>query len=176
MIKFRFLTLLIVFFVSCSKDENPTPEPLTFDEKLLIKAWTYDTLEIQGTKYLYDHNPDCHKDYFVYKNNKEQVYQYDESFFKSSICSGTHVSLTWEPKGNHISFYFGTAKVDEYKVISLTQNLFIFTMERDVDNDGKKESVTITAIPYDTFNPIEINGKRIQNLKTFPSKLQLEIR
>jgi hypothetical protein len=34
----RFFTFLVLLFASCSKDENTIVEPLTFNEKLLLKA------------------------------------------------------------------------------------------------------------------------------------------
>lgn len=165
-----------MLFASCSKDENTTqiPEPLTFDEKLLLKAWTYDTILFEGTHYLYDHNPNCYRDYFTFRNNEGQIYQYDEIYFTNTYCTGNSTNLRWEPVGDHINYYFGTVKVDEYKVISLTEKVFIFAIDRDTDNDGKKEHLIITAIPYDIFNPVEIHGKKVKSLKIFPAKLFLK--
>ncbi|PIF29992.1 hypothetical protein CLU81_0378 [Flavobacterium sp. 9] len=170
--KLRFLTFIVLLFASCNSNENPPiAEPLTFEPSLLLKTWTYDTVLLQGNLYLYDHNPDCFKDYFTYRNNEGQMYQYDEIYFTNTYCSGNQSILTWEPAGDHINFYFGTVIVDEYKVISLTEKLFTFAIDRDIDNDGKKEHLIITAIPYDIFNSSKIKDKKNQKLKTFPVKL-----
>jgi hypothetical protein len=179
--KIGLLALLALLFVSCNKDENttPIPEPLTFDPNMLVKAWSYDTVLWDGTVYLYDHNPDCYRDFFGFRNNKGQEYQFEETYFTNTYCSGNTTVLRWEPVGNHVNFYFGTPKVDEFEVISLTDNLFTFAIDRDVDNDGKKEHLVITAIPYDPYNSfgIKVNKTRPkthQKQNLFPFKLNLD--
>jgi len=169
--KLRFLTFLILLSASCSKDENTIVEPLTFDEKLLLKAWTYNTILLDGTNYLYDHNPDCYRDYFTFRNNEGQVYQYEEIYFTNTYCTANQSFLIWKPIGDHIDIYWNTVKIDEYKVISLTENSFTFTIDRDIDDDGKKEHLIVTAIPYTIFNSSKIKAEMIQNLKMFPVKL-----
>lgn len=173
--KLSFLILLVLSSVSCSTDENiPTAEPLTFDEKLLLKTWTYDTILFDGSLYLYDHNPDCYRDYFTFRNNEGQVYQYDSVYFTNTYCTANQSILIWKPETDHVSIYWETTKVDEYKVISLTEDYFTFAIDRDIDSDGKKEHLVVTAIPYKIFNSSKIKTKKIQNLKTFPRKFQLK--
>lgn len=174
--KLNLITLLVLLLASCSSDENlaPTPEPLTFDENLLLKTWTYDTILFEGVLYAYDHNPDCQKDRFVFRNNEGQEYQYDEVYFTNTYCTGNQSILIWKPVADHIDFYWDKIKIDEYKVIYLTQNHFTFAIDRDMDNDGKKEHLVVTAIPYDIFNSTKITAKKFQNLKTFPIKLHLK--
>lgn len=173
--KITFLTFLVLLFASCNKDENTTPisEPLTFEPNLLLKGWSYDTILWNETRYLYDHNPDCNRDYFGFRNNEGQVYQFEETYFTNSYCSTNTTVLRWEPIGNHINFYFGTTKVDEFQIISLTDNLFTFAIDRDIDKNGKKEHLIITAIPYDPYNSYGVKAKKNQNLKIFPAKLHI---
>ncbi|AWK06605.1 hypothetical protein HYN56_21175 [Flavobacterium crocinum] len=167
---------MVILLASCSSDENPTPtpEPLTFDENLLLKTWTYDTILFEGTLYAYNHNPDCQKDRFVFRNNEGQVYQYDEVYFTNTYCTGNQTILTWKPVADHIDFYWDTVKIDEYKIISLTKDHFTFAIDRDMDNDGKKEHLVVTAIPDAAFNSSKITSNKKSNLKTFAIKLPLK--
>lgn len=171
--KIIFLTFLVSLFASCDKDKDTTPisEPLTFEENLLLKGWSYDTILWNETLYLYNHNPDCNRDYFGFRNNEGQVYQFEETYFTNNYCTNNTTVLRWEPVSNHINFYFGTPKVDEFEVISLTDNIFTFAIDRDIDDDGKKEHLIITAIPYDPYNSFSIKAKKFRNLKMFPVKL-----
>jgi hypothetical protein len=169
--KIIFLTFLISLFASCNKDTTPITVPLTFEENLLLKGWSYDTILWNETLYLYDHNPDCNRDYFGFRNNEGQVYQFEDTYYTNNYCTNNTTVLRWEPIGSHINFYFGTPKVDEFEVISLTENIFTFTIDRDINNDGKKEHLIITAIPYDPYNSFGNKAKKIRNLKMFPVKL-----
>lgn len=176
--KISCLTFLLLLYISCNKDGNeiPTPEPLTFEPNMLIKGWSYETVLWDGTLYLYDHNPDCKRDFFGFRNNKGQEYQFEDTYFTNTYCSGNTTVLRWEPIGNHINFYFGTPKVDEFEVISLTENLFTFAIDRDINNDKKKEHLIITAIPYDPYNSFGVivnktKSKKEQKLNLFPVKL-----
>lgn len=170
----------IMLFASYNKEENttPIPEPLTFDPNMLMKGWSYETILWNGTLYLYDHNPDCYRDFFGFRNNKGNEYQFEEMYFINTYCTNNTINLRWEPIGNHINFYFGTPKVDEFEVISLTNNLFTYAIDRDIDNDGKKEHLIITAIPYDPFGSFGNKGaiiktKTPQKRNLFPVKLHL---
>ena len=169
--KIRFLTFLVLLFASCNKDENTRPisEPLTFEPKLLLNGWSYDTILWEETLYLYDHNPDCYRDHFGFRNNEGQVYQFEEIYYTNTYCTTNQAFLTWKPEGNHINFYIETVKIDQYEVISLTDKLFTFAIDRDIDNDGKKEHLIINAIPYNPYGSFGTKNK--QKLKTFPVKL-----
>jgi len=176
--KIVFLVLVALLLVSCNNDENttPLPEPLTFEPNMLIKGWSYDTILWNGTLYIYDHNPDCYRDFFGFRNNKGQEYQFEDTYFTNTYCSGNSTILRWEPVGDHVNFYFGTPKVDVYKVISLTDTLFTFAVDRDINDDNKNEHLIITAIPYDPYNSFGIKtnkmkAKKTQKLKKFPIKL-----
>jgi hypothetical protein len=176
--KIGFLAFLVLLFASCNKEENPIPETLTYDPNLLLKGWSYDTILWNGTLYLYDHNPDCNRDFFGFRNNKGQEYQFEDTYFTNTYCSGNTTILRWEPIGNRVNFYFGIPKVDEFEVISLTDDLFTFAIDRDIDNDGKKEHLIISAIPYDPYNSFrikvyKIKAKTPQKLNLFPVKLHL---
>ncbi|GIZ08929.1 hypothetical protein FUMI01_16560 [Flavobacterium sp. UMI-01] len=161
----------MLLFISCNKDEIPTAEQQTFDPNLLLRGWSYDTIVWNEQVYEYDHNPDCYKDFFGFRNNETQPYQFEQTYFTSTYCSGRHLNLRWEPIGNHIDFYFGTAKVDKFEVISLTETHFIYAIDRDIDDDGKKEHLTVTAIPYDPYNSFEIKTQKTKKLQLFPKKL-----
>jgi len=176
--KIGFLALVALLLASCNNDESttPIPEPLTFEPNMLVKGWSYDTVLMNGTLYLYDHNPDCNRDFFGFRNNKGQEYQFEDTYFTNTYCSGNSTILRWEPVGDHVNFYFGTPKVDVYEVISLTDTLFTFAVDRDIDDDNKKEHLIITAIPYDPYNSFGIKtnkmkAKKTQKLKKFPVKL-----
>jgi hypothetical protein len=178
--KIGLLALVALVMASCNKEENtpPIPEPLTFEPNLLVKGWSYETVLWNGTLYLYSHNPDCYRDFFGFRNNKGQEYQFEDTYFTNTYCSGNTTILRWEPVGNHVNFYFGTPKVDVYEVISLTDTLFTFAVDRDIDNDGKKDHLIITAIPYDPYNSFgskanKMKAKRTQKLNLFPANLHL---
>jgi len=173
--KISFLLVLGLLFNYCTKEEDPIPvvEPLTYDATKLLKGWSYDTILWDGTVYLYDHNPNCYRDYFGFRNNVGQLYQFEETYFTNTYCTTNSTVMQWEPVGNHINFYFGPTKVDEYEVISLTNDLFTFAIERDINSDTIKEHLIITAIPYDPFHSYSNKTKPTKNTKLFPYKLHL---
>lgn len=174
--KIGLFTFFILIFLSCTKDEKPIPEPepLTYEPNLLLRGWSYETVLWNGTLYLYDHNPDCYSDFFGFRNNEGQQYQFEETYFTNTYCSGNTTVLRWEPIGNHINFYFGTPKVDEYEVLTLTDKLFTFGFDRDIDKDGKKEHLIVNAIPYDPYHSYGVTKiKNNTKLKLFPVKLHL---
>lgn len=177
-IKIGLMALMALLVTSCDKDEaTPVPEPLTFDPNMLVKGWSYDTVLWDEKLYLYDHNPDCNRDFFGFRNNKGQEYQFEDTYFTNTYCSGNTTVLRWEPVGNHVNFYFGTPLVDKFEVISLTENLFSFAVDRDIDNDGKNERLVITAIPYDPYHSFgvqtnRIKAKKLEKMNLFPVKLR----
>jgi hypothetical protein len=171
--KLLFVSFLILLLASCNSDENPAPEPLTFEPELLLRGWTYDTILWNGTLYAYDHNPDCYRDFFGFRNNEGQVYQFEETSYINSNCAISQIDLIWEPVGNHINFYFGKDnKVDTYEIISLTSELLTYALDRDIDEDGKKDHLVVTAIPYDPYSSYGSKTKKIKQLKIFPAKLK----
>ncbi len=167
------LTILSLLFASCSNDENIVDEPLTFDPNLLLKGWSYDTVLLDGTLFQYGHNQDCNRDYFGFLNRVGQLYQFEETYYTNDYCTSNSTILRWEPVGSRINFYFGTSKVDEFEVISISENHFTFAIDRDLNNDGTKERLIVNAIPYDPYNSFGDEYKSSRNLKVFPVKLHL---
>lgn len=172
------MALMALLLTSCDKDEaTPVPEPLTFDPNMLVKGWSYDTVLWNEKLYLYDHNPDCNRDFFGFRNNKGQEYQFEDTYYTNTYCSVNTIVLRWEPVGNHVNFYFGIPLVDKFEVISLTENLFSFAVDRDIDNDGKNERLVITAIPYDPYHSFgiqtnKIKAHKLQKMNLFPARLR----
>lgn len=169
--KLLLFSFLVLVLASCNSDENPAPEPLTFEPELLLKGWSYDTILWEGTRYIYDHNPDCNRDFFGFRNNEGQVYQFEEIYYTNTYCTVNQAFLTWEPEGDHINFYMADTKIEEYEIISLTDKLLTYAIDRDINEDGKKEHLIISAIPYDPYQSFGPKSKKIQNLKPFPVKL-----
>ncbi len=151
-----FLVSLFVMIASCNNDDSSTKKALTFEPNLLLRGWSYETILVDETLYLYEHNFDCYRDYFGFRNNVGQLYQYEETFFTNDYCTNNTTGLRWEPVGNYINFYFGEPKVDTYEVISLNNEQFIYAIDRDLNNDGIKERLIVTAIPYDPYDSFEI--------------------
>ncbi|MFN7045238.1 MAG: lipocalin family protein [Flavobacterium sp.] len=146
------ICLFVLILFSCSNDddkiENPIDNP-SFSVDLLINRWKYDQVNINGQQYLYGHQPNCQKDEFTFANNEGQIRQYSDLIFINDICSSSSTVMEWKIKEDKISLYFGTQKIIDYKVISLTSNSFVYSYVYDVDNDNIDDNIIIFAVPYE---------------------------
>ena len=146
------ICLFVLILFSCSNDddkiENPIDNP-SFSLDLLINRWKYDQVNINGQQYLYGHQPNCQKDEFTFANNEGQIRQYSDLIFINDICSSSSTVMEWKIKEDKISLYFGTQKIIDYKVISLTSNSFVYSYVYDVDNDNIDDNIIIFAVPYE---------------------------
>ena len=177
MIKYLSLLSCFLILISCTPSDKSSLTftdslvPPTYDVDKLLNGWSYDTVTYNGTTYLYDHNENCNRDFFGFRNNEGQRYQYEEFYFTNTYCTTNQTVLRWEPNGNHLNLYFGVPLVASYEVLSLTDTAFIFARDIDVTNDGVNEHVIITTIPYDPYNsfgPVAGKLKLLQN--TNPKK------
>lgn len=174
------LLLLVLCLVACSSDDKKASVvPLTYDPAKLLHGWSYETVEYDGTRYQYSHNPDCRRDFIGFRNNTGQLYQFEETHYTNTYCTSNQTNMRWEPVGNHINFYFGTAKVDTFEVITLEDSLFVYAVNRQVDANLKR--VVVTAIRYDPFDSYGKNASpddvpKSQKLKKFPLRLQALVR
>jgi hypothetical protein len=142
------LTLLIL---SCSSDDTVIDEPIqtpTFQVDLLLKRWQFDKITYNGNTFDYMHQPNCLKDEFTFANQQGQIRQYNELVFTNSSCSTYSLNLEWRIKNDIISFYFGDVFITNYKVMSLTDTKFVFSIYRDVDRDSILDLIILEAIPY----------------------------
>ena len=140
--------ILFSFSNDDDKIENPIDNP-SFSVDLLINRWKYDQVNINGQQYLYGHQPNCQKDEFTFANNEGQIRQYSDLIFINDICSSSSTVMEWKIKEDKISLYFGTQKIIDYKVISLTSNSFVYSYVYDVDNDNIDDNIIIFAVPYE---------------------------
>ncbi len=125
------MALMALLVTSCDKDEaTPVPKPLTFDRNMFgQKGWSVIDTVLWGRKnFIFMTIIQIATGIFlVYRNNKGQEYQFEDTYFTNTYCSGNTTVLRWEPVCNHVNFYFRTPFVDKFEVISLTENLFLLS-------------------------------------------------
>ncbi len=149
----KYLVLLAVLFLSCNSDdttvvENPIDNP-SFNVELLLNRWKFDQINVNGVQYLYEHQPNCNKDEFTFANQPGQIRQYNEVIFVNDICSTNSLNMDWKIKNDIISCYFGTQKVVDFKVLSVSNSSLIYSYTLDINNDNVDDNIIVFAIPYE---------------------------
>lgn len=147
---------------ACSKNDvdidviNPLE---SYYKEAIIGSWAYDTVVIDGQTYLYDHKENCDKDLFQFYNQLGKEFDFEERVIldcaNCAECASSQTNLRWEIEGRDIRLYFGERGVLIYKVIEVTETVFIYQVRYDYDNDGDTDLLEFTGIPYDPYGEFE---------------------
>lgn len=129
------LVLGLVFFASCSSDDNNSIDA----SKLTNKKWFPISTEVVGMTIPYEHeNIECGKDYNSFLTGgvfKTVYFNFD--------CTEDVYLDSWKLEGNKI-----TTIEDGYTtvatVVKLDANSLVVTAQIDVNDDGSKETVKLT--------------------------------
>ncbi len=150
--KILFPFLLLLIFSSCSKKETEEEIVEKFAIETLVGSWAYDTVTVNSETGMYPHREDCYKDHFIIRHNEGNWNDFTETIYLDDNCANQGTNLEWELKGDLFNLYWGEQLVITYKILSVTSNTLSFLYNVDIDNDGRKEEVTINAVKYDPFN------------------------
>lgn len=150
-----FFILMLLGCVSCSESEDIDPREAYFLENI-IGSWSYNTINVNGDNYLYQHTEGCIKDLFQFYNSEGKEFDFEERVVLNcsncAECATSGTNLEWELKGDKIKLYFGEQLVLVYKIIEVNDIKFTYQVEIDYDNDGDKDLLEITGVRYDPYN------------------------
>ncbi len=158
--KRSFLFGILIIFISCSKGDDESPDPLeSYFLENIVGSWSYDTVKINGETFLYQHTENCERDLFQFYNSEGKEFDFEERVVLNcsncADCAISQTGLEWELKGNKINLYFGEQLVLIYTIIEVTDLEFTYQVEVDYDEDGDEDLLEITGIRYDPYAEFE---------------------
>ena len=156
-----FSILIIIGLISCSKsdDDNSKPAPDAYILEAIIGSWAYNTVEVDGIVYDYEHTEGCEKDLFQFYNEEGKEFDFEEDYVSNcDICAECAISSTnlrWELYGNKIDLYFGEQLVLVYTIIEVNATKITYQVEVDYDEDGDTDLIEITGVSYDPYGEFD---------------------
>lgn len=158
---YLFFLLIILNFSSCSSDDDNSNGSENFyanalksaNTSNLVGIWAIFELSYQGETFpVPNNNGDCGREFFIYQETG--IYsQYTISEY--SGCVTEESNANWKLDQGIVTLSSGFNQFEEVVVVQLTQDLFVFKVKFDVDDDGVLDIITATAKPYTIPNTIE---------------------
>lgn len=153
---FRYLFLGFLFiFLSCSKDDENSEQStnIFYKNKLeaanpekLYKIWSIFEGSLDGkTVSIPENNPECGRDFFIYDKNGTYT---DFLIVDNFQCNPEIYTLNWTLEKGIITLKNALGESEEFVILELTDQKFIFKANIDYDGDGTKEIFTFFARPY----------------------------
>ena len=152
----KVLILCLLILISCSKSDFEEDPREAYFREAIIGSWSINTITVDGQTFLYKHTENCEKDLFQFYNEEGKEFDFEETVVLNcsncAPCATSGTNLKWELEGDIINLYFGDQLILNYKIIEVTENIFIYEVVIDYDNDGEKETLQIKADKYDPYN------------------------
>lgn len=177
--KTLYFLFIIVFFHSCSKDDDSSENINNFfngaDSSAsiedLVGVWSIFSAEFEGEKAEVPINyAECGRDFFVYSRNGT----YTEYIYQSSSCDPQISKLEWELNNGILTFTNSLGQTDDFVITKLNSEELVFKVRFDVDEDGELDVFILTANRYipeeldlvtNTFN--QNSDETFENLLSF---------
>lgn len=152
---FSFLTTILfaTAFSGCSKDNEESSEDPFYTGRLsgatseaLYGAWAIHKVQFNGvTENVPENSNDCGRDYLEFKPDGI----YSEHYLTDTYdCSYDEASASWDLQDGILTISNGLNESEELVIQSLTSNQLVFRVRFDLDDDGKKEILIMTAYRY----------------------------
>ena len=152
--------LLTTLFLSCSKEEAIIEEKShiidpAFDVELMLGAWSYESVTINGKEQLYQHNPNCRQDVFAFFSTEGKLHDYTEIIHTEDHCATHSLNLEWDVNKDKIELFFGNQLAMTFTVLSLTESEFIVKATEVPSGGGSSTEVVIKAFRNDPYGWFE---------------------
>lgn len=160
------LTIVGIFIlcIGCSKDEEPEieiePQDAFYTNVLesakaenLYKTWSIFSASLDGKSFILpENNAACGRDFFIYdqKNNFTEFLIVD-----NYECAPEINNLRWMLNKGIITVSDAFGNSDEFVIIELTDQKFVFKAKYDYDENGTEDIFTFIAKPYQPPNDVD---------------------
>ena len=148
-----YFLFIIVFFLSCSKNDDSSETINDFFSDAdrsasiedLVGIWSIFSAEFAGQKAEIPINyAECGRDFFIYSENGV----YTEYLYESSSCEPQINKLAWELNNGILTFTNALGQTDAYVITKLNSEELVFKARFDVDEDGELDVFIFTANRY----------------------------